>query len=45
MGMSLKTGVANSTLIDIVKARNGSIQVKFIYQICADIGIGIKDFF
>lgn len=31
--LSLKTGVANSTLCDIVKANNESVQIKFIYGI------------
>ncbi len=44
-GLSLKTGVANSTLVDIVKARNESIQLKFIYAICAGIGIDFVEFF
>ena len=35
--LSLKTGVANSTLVDIVKARNESFQIKFIYEICAGL--------
>lgn len=44
-GMSIKTGVANSTLVDIIKARNESIQIKFIYSICAGLGISFSDFF
>ncbi len=43
--LSLKTGVANSTLVDIVKARNESFQIKFIYEICAGLGISLKEFF
>ena len=33
-GLSLKTVVANSTLCDIVNARNESVQIKFIYGLC-----------
>ena len=44
-GLSLKTGVADSTLVDIVKARNSSIQIKFIYSICAGLGMSFTDFF
>lgn len=44
-GLSLKTGVANSTLCDIVKANNASIQIKFIYGICAGLNISLKEFF
>lgn len=44
-GLSIKTGVANSTLTDIVKARNESVQIKFIYGICAGIGISLNEFF
>ncbi len=44
-GLSLKTGIANSTLTDIVKAKNESIQIKFIYGICAGLGINFNDFF
>lgn len=44
-GLSLKTGVANSTLVDIVKARNESIQIKFIYAICAGLGMNFIEFF
>ena len=44
-GLSLQTGVANSTLADIVKARHDSIQIKFIYSICAGLNISIRDFF
>ncbi len=44
-GLSLKTGVANSTLADIVKARNESIQIKHIYSICSGLNMNLKDFF
>ncbi len=44
-GFSLKVGVANSTLADIVKARNESIQIKFIYAICAGLNISLTEFF
>ena len=44
-GLSLKTGVANSTLADMVNARNESIQVKHIYSICAGLDMNLKDFF
>ncbi len=44
-GLSIKTGVANSTLVDIVKARNESIQLKFIYAICAGLDMSFIDFF
>ncbi len=44
-GLSLKTGVANSTLCDIVKANNTSIQIKFIYGICAGLNISLSEFF
>lgn len=44
-GLSLKTGVANSTLVDMVKAKNNSVQIKFIYEICAGLNMELKDFF
>ena len=44
-GLSLKTGVANSTLADIVKARNESIQIKFIYAVCAGLNLSLTEFF
>lgn len=44
-GLSLKTGVANSTLVDIVKANNESVQIKFIYGICAGLNISLAEFF
>ncbi|MCX4287145.1 MAG: XRE family transcriptional regulator [Clostridia bacterium] len=44
-GLSLKTGVANSTLCDIVNARNESVQIKFIYGICAGLSMSLEDFF
>ena len=44
-GFSLKVGVANSTLADIVKGRNESIQIKFIYAICAGLNISLAEFF
>lgn len=44
-GLSLKTGVANSTLVDIVKARNESVQIKFIYGICAGLNMSLTEFF
>ena len=44
-GLSLKTDVANSTLVDIVKARNESVLIKFIYEICAGLGMNFIDFF
>lgn len=44
-GLSIKTGVANSTLTDMVKARNESVQIKFIYEICAGLGISFAEFF
>ncbi len=44
-GFSLKVVVANSTLADIVKARNESIQIKFIYAICAGLNMSLNEFF
>lgn len=44
-GLSLKTGVANSTLSDIVKANNDSVQIKFIYGICAGLNMSLEEFF
>ena len=44
-GLSLKSGVANSTLVDIVKANNESVQIKFIYGICAGLNISLAEFF
>lgn len=44
-GLSLKTGVANSTLVDMAKARNESVQIKFIYGICAGLNMSFIDFF
>lgn len=44
-GLSLKTGVANSTLCDIVKANNDSVQIKFIYGICAGLNMSLEEFF
>ena len=44
-GLSLKTGVANSTLVDIIKANNESIQIKFIYAICAGLWMSLIEFF
>lgn len=44
-GLSLKTGVANSTLADMVNARNESIQIKHIYSICSGLDMNLKDFF
>lgn len=44
-GLSLKTGVANSTLADMVNARNESIQLKHIYAICSGLNMSLKEFF
>lgn len=44
-GLSLKTGVASSTMDDIIKARNESVQLKFIFQICDGLQISLEDFF
>ena len=44
-GLSLKTGVSNSTLDDIVKARNESVQLKFIFAICDGLNISLEEFF
>ena len=44
-GLSLKTGVANSTLVDIRKANNESIQIKFVYAICAGLDMSLNEFF
>ena len=44
-GLSLKTGVANSTLVDIIKANNESVQIKFIYGICAGLNMSLAEFF
>ncbi len=44
-GLSLKCGVANSTLVDIVKARNESYQIKFIYGICEGLNMSLEEFF
>ncbi len=43
--LSLKTGIANSTLTDIVKGNNESVQIKFIYAICAGLDISLNEFF
>lgn len=43
-GLSLKTGVANSTLANMIHAQNESIQIKHIYSICAGLDMNIKDF-
>ncbi len=44
-GLSIKSGVANSTLVDMAKANNESVQVKFIYEICAGLNISFAQFF
>ncbi len=43
--LSTETGVANSTLVDIIKANNNSVQIKFIYGICAGLDMSLSDFF
>lgn len=43
--MSLKCGVANSTLTDITKANNNSCQVKYIYGICSGLNMSLEEFF
>lgn len=43
--LSLKAGVPNSTLMDIVKARNESFQIKAIYGICSGLNISFEQFF
>ena len=44
-GLSLKTGISNSTLTDMVKAKNDSVQIKFIFAICDGLDMSLKDFF
>ena len=36
---------ANTENMSKLKARNDSIQIKFIYSICAGLNISIRDFF
>lgn len=44
-GFSLKVGVHNSTLTDIINATYESVQIKYIYAICDGLGITLKEFF
>ena len=44
-GLSIKSGVASSTLDNIIKMRNESAQLKFIYAICDVLDISLEEFF
>lgn len=44
-GLSLQSGVASSTVADMVKAHNDSPQLKHIYAICASLDMSLEQFF
>lgn len=44
-GLSIKSGVASSTIDNIQKMRCSSAQLKFIVAICDGLNISLVDFF
>lgn len=44
-GLSIKAGVANSTLTDIIKTKHNSTQLKFIFSLCDGLNISLAEFF
>lgn len=44
-GLSMKCGVASSTIDNIIKKNHSSVQLKFIYAICDGLGMSLEDFF
>lgn len=43
--LSLETGVANSTLVDIINQKYESVQLKHILSICQGLEISFLEFF
>lgn len=43
--LSIKTGVANSTLVDIINQKYESVQLKHILSICQGLEISFLEFF
>ena len=44
-GLAMKSGVASSTIDNIIKMRCSSAQLKFIYAICDGLGMSLEEFF
>ena len=44
-GLSIKTGVASSTVDNMIKMRCESVQLKFIFAICEGLDISLEEFF
>lgn len=44
-GLSIKSGVASSTIDNIIKMRNESAQLKSIYAICDGLDMSLEEFF
>ncbi len=44
-GLAIKSGVASSTIDNIIKMRCSSAQLKFIYAICDGLGMSLEEFF
>ncbi len=44
-GFSIKTGVASSTIDDLIKCKNDTMKIRIIYEIVSGLDMEIKDFF
>ena len=44
-GLSIRSGVASSTVDNIIKMRSESVQLKFIYAICDGLDMSLEEFF
>lgn len=43
--LSMLTGVNQTTIADIKKKRNNSVNLRIVFELCQGLGIGIVEFF
>lgn len=43
--LGIKTGVASSTIDDLIKCKNETIKIRIIYEIVTGLNMELKDFF
>lgn len=44
-GLQMAGGIPRSTMSDLILAKKGRVSTDTLYQICATLGMSLKDFF
>ena len=44
-GLSIKSGIPNSTLVAVIKKKYDSVQLKVIFSICDGLNLSLEEFF